>query len=303
MGNTSVTAATNSTADTNGGMGIVDANLAVSAAVRTRGTDYGYVVDATNNNALANATVKLHKGNKNGPLAGNSGTYTCDSSGRFTLPELPLGTYTLEISAEGYVTKFSTWTIIDSGITDGMSLNRGTFALTPLMNEGQYRIVLSWGETPSDLDSHLTANLSDSSQYHVYYSQKNPSPEYANLDVDDTSSYGPETVTITNFDSLYNKKYAVHDYTNRDSSSSSELSKSDATVAVYKGEQLLRTFHVPTNTGGTEWDVFAFDANGNIVSINSMTYCSSPSEVLGSSTSSAEATTMEVPLKDYEKNP
>lgn len=67
MGNTSVTAATNSTADTNGGMGIVDANLAVSAAVRTRGTDYGYVVDATNNNALANATVKLHKGNKNGP--------------------------------------------------------------------------------------------------------------------------------------------------------------------------------------------------------------------------------------------
>lgn len=121
--------------------------------------------------------------------------------------------------------------------------------------------------------------------------------------MDDTSSYGPETVTITNFDSLYNKKYAVHDYTNRDSSSSSELSKSDATVAVYKGEQLLRTFHVPTNTGGTEWDVFAFDANGNIVSINSMTYCSSPSEVLGSSTSSAEATTMEVPLKDYEKNP
>lgn len=183
-----------------------------------------------------------------------------------------------------------------------MSLNRGTFALTPLMNEGQYRIVLSWGETPSDLDSHLTANLSDSSQYHVYYSQKNPSPEYANLDVDDTSSYGPETVTITNFDSLYNKKYAVHDYTNRSSESSTALSNSGATVSVYKGEQVLRTFYVPTNIGGTEWDVFAFDANGNIVPINSMKYCYSPSDVLASSTS-AQATTMEAPLKDYEKNP
>ena len=81
MGNTAVTAATNSTADTNGGMGIVDANLAVSAAIRTRGTEYGYVVDATNNNALANATVKLHKGNKNGPLTGAVGCEVVPEAG------------------------------------------------------------------------------------------------------------------------------------------------------------------------------------------------------------------------------
>lgn len=164
-------------------------------------------------------------------------------------------------------------------------------------------IVLRWGETPSDLDSHLVANQSDGSSYHVYYSNKNPSPAYANLDVDDTSSYGPETVTITSFSSLYNIKYAVHDYTNRGSSSSTALANSGATVDVYKGSQLLRSFSVPTNKEGTEWDVFAFDANGNIVVTNSMTYCSDPASVLSSGASTSDVSTMEVELKDYEKNP
>ena len=305
MENTSGTAGTSSSdlSHTTGGMGIVDANLAVSAAIRTRGTSYGTVVDATTSNALTDATVKLHKGDQDGPLAGNNGTYSCDSNGRFDLPELPLGTYTMEISAEGYVTKFVTWTIVDSGITDGTKLNRGTFALTPLMDDGEYQIVLRWGETPSDLDSHLVANQSDGSSYHVYYSNKNPSPAYANLDVDDTSSYGPETVTITSFSSLYNIKYAVHDYTNRGSSSSTALANSGATVDVYKGSQLLRSFSVPTNKEGTEWDVFAFDANGNIVVTNSMTYCSDPASVLSSGASTSDVSTMEVELKDYEKNP
>ena len=108
-------------------------------------------------------------------------------------------------------------------------------------------------------------------------------------------------MTITNFSSLYNIKYAVHDYTNRGSSSSTALSNSGATVDVYKGTQLLRAFSVPTNKGGTEWDVFAFDANGNIIPTNSMTYCSSASDVLSSGASTSEATTMEVELKDYEK--
>lgn len=301
--NTNGTATTNSASNTTGGMGIVNANQAVNAAVQTRASYYGTVVDATNGTALSSATVKLHKGDKNGPLAGDNGTYACNSSGRFDLPKLPLGTYTMEISAEGYVTKYISWTIVDSGITDGSELNKGTYSLSPLMEENEYRIVLRWGETPRDLDSHLVANQSNGDSYHVYYSSKNPSPYYANLDVDDTTSYGPETVTITKFSSLYNIKYAVHDYTNRSSSSSTALSNSGATVDVYKGAQLLRSFSVPTNRGGTEWDVFAFDANGNIIPINSMTYCSTPSSVLSGSASTSEASTMEVELKDYEKNP
>lgn len=67
MGNTSVTSCHQLHCRHQWRHGHCGRHLAVSAAVRTRGTDYGYVVDATNNNALANATVKLHKGNKNGP--------------------------------------------------------------------------------------------------------------------------------------------------------------------------------------------------------------------------------------------
>lgn len=55
-------------------------------------------------------------------------------------------------------------------------------------------IKLTWGAKPSDVDSHLYAPDGT----HVYYSNKGSliAPPYANLDVDDTSSHGPEVVTL-----------------------------------------------------------------------------------------------------------
>ena len=46
----------------------------------------------------------------------------------------------------------------------------------------------------------------------------------ANLDIDDQTSYGPETITIETYDVSKTYVLYVHDYTNRDSSSSVSIS-------------------------------------------------------------------------------
>jgi len=263
---------------TTGGMGIVNALKAVEAAKNTLPVYTGSVVDATTGDPI-HATITIHKDTLEGNIVGNdTGTYYCDEDGKFTLPQLPYGNYVFEIAAEGYI---SIPVLYAANKNDSQkTINLGEFPLSTKLNDDDYRIVLWWGEAPRDLDSHLVANAYTGRKCHVYYYNMNPSPGYANLDIDDTSSYGPETITITNFAGLSNIRYAVHDYSNRSSSSSSALANSNAYVVVYKGDSLLQVFYVPKNIGGTEWDVFAFDASGNIIPLNQMKYCSDEDDVL-----------------------
>lgn len=140
-----------------------------------------------------------------------------------------------------------------------------TYAISPVMkNLDGIRVVLTWGSTPADLDSHLWFPNN-----HVYFSNKVGTK--ANLDVDDTDGYGPETITIQEkkFGSEY--YYAVHDFTNRSSTSSTQMSKSNATVFVYVGQSLVRTYYVPKNKTGNLWTVFKVTKEGEIEDINSYT--------------------------------
>jgi hypothetical protein len=61
------------------------------------------------------------------------------------------------------------------------------------------QITLTWGEDPRDLDSHLAASLS-SGDFHVYYVDMGDLTDepYASLDTDDTTSYGPEVISVGN---------------------------------------------------------------------------------------------------------
>lgn len=139
-----------------------------------------------------------------------------------------------------------------------------TYALSPVMHSlDGMRIVLTWGATPADLDSHLayTGN-------HVYY--RNKRGDDANLDVDDTTSFGPETVTLErkHFGTSY--VYAVHDYTDRLDPDSDALANSGAKVFVYVGESLVRTYYVPRHKAGNLWTVFRLTGDGDFEDINTM---------------------------------
>lgn len=97
------------------------------------------------------------------------------------------------------------------------------------------------------------------------------------LDRDDTDSFGPETTTIDNQkDGVY--RFYVHDYTNKDSASSNNLSLSCAEVRVLRGSNLVAVFTVPSNEEGTVWTVFEMEGN-KITPINNLSYQSSPDNV------------------------
>ena len=69
---------------------------------------------------------------------------------------------------------------------------RRTYAVAPPVQNGQLRVVLTWGETPRDLDSHLDTP----SGCHVFYGRKQCDGGRESLDTDVTDSYGPETINI-----------------------------------------------------------------------------------------------------------
>lgn len=65
-----------------------------------------------------------------------------------------------------------------------------TYAISPVMeNLDGLRVVLTWGQTPDDLDSHMIFPGNN-----IYFENKTGTD--AELDVDDTDSYGPETITL-----------------------------------------------------------------------------------------------------------
>lgn len=139
-----------------------------------------------------------------------------------------------------------------------------TYAVSPVMtNLDGMRVVLTWGKNPADLDSHLMFPGG-----HIYF--EHHKGRDADLDVDDTDSYGPETVTIAkkHFGDTYT--YAVQDFSNKYNPSSVKLSASSAKVFVYVGSSLVRSYTVPVGQPGNIWTVFKLNPNGEFDDINRM---------------------------------
>ncbi len=139
-----------------------------------------------------------------------------------------------------------------------------TYAISPIMaNLDGMRVVLNWGATPADLDSHIVYPGN-----HIYFS--NMKGADALLDVDDTTSYGPETITLQRKHDGEKYVYAVHDYSNRGNTNSSTLSNSGAKVFVYVGQTLIKTYYVPANKVGNLWTIFAVTEGGEFQDFNTI---------------------------------
>jgi hypothetical protein len=154
--------------------------------------------------------------------------------------------------------------------------NGMTYAISPVMtNLDGMRIVLDWGSSPNDLDSHLYYQNN-----HVFYEDKKG--DLSNLDVDDTDGYGPETITIVKKKSGKKYLYAVHNYTDGGVKGNSSLSlRSRAKVFVYIGSTLVRTFTPPQGKIGNTWVVFGIGDNGEFYDINKFADFSSHDQVGG----------------------
>lgn len=199
---------------------------------------------------LASATVHLRTGinNRTGTIYSTVQT----GSDGIAAADLPSGNYTAEIITPGYAASFGT--IVANA--DGAAARIST---TPVLSSDEIRIVLTWGTEPADLDSHLFTpyNEADSNtNYHIWFT--NMSDASGNrLDVDDTNSNGPETITISSLN-VGSYKYYVADYTNcsQGNTTSTAMSNSNAKVSVYTKDGLVATFYVPSNQSGVIWEVF-----------------------------------------------
>lgn len=266
---------------------------------------FGTIKDARTGQPISDVLVEVYRGVNNTTESAGAmfqsrktnaeGKYSYKTWSLFGVTfGLPAGNYTVVLSKEGYIR--TSFNVVITGGTN----TEFNGSIAPATAEDEYRVVLTWGAEPRDLDSHFIGKTKDGTVDHVFYSHMDGI--CANLDTDDTTSYGPETVYITSFKELADGfYYCVHDYTNRNRTSSTELANSGAMVQLYRGENLLATYYVPSGQEGTVWNVFSISSNGTIKPINTMSYESSPSAV-GREFVSQSLHTMKSNdrLKDYE---
>ena len=228
----------------------------------------GIVSNALDGMGVSGAKIMLRENwnNESGAYVGGFAAST-DSYGHYYVTDVPSGYYTVEASLNSYVTGYANIIVLEEDFRTDYD-----FTITPILSEDEIRIVLSWGEIPSDLDSHLIGLTPSGDAFNVFYDAKEywyNNVEMANLDVDDITSYGPET--ITNFEDIQGTyTYAVHNYSDRSELNSVRLSNSGAVVKVYQGSTRIAEYHVPTDQIGTYWTVFEIDHQGNIIPVNSI---------------------------------
>jgi hypothetical protein len=218
----------------------------------------GLVTSATTGRLIADVTISV--------IGFDISTIT-DDNGYYMLRNVPAGTRTVAASASFYYTNH----------IDGIEIKPGetsvaNFTLSPDLSQtgGIMRIVLTWGEEPHDLDSHLKTPEIEGQRHHIYWDAKGDSAHapYVWLDIDDVSSFGPETITIYRpFAGVY--QYFVHNYSQFVDEEAPNLTASGGMVQIYDRSGLRQTFRIPGEGDGLFWYVCDIDLEvNNIIEIN-----------------------------------
>lgn len=214
----------------------------------------GYIINAVNGGGVT-ASVRFLKGGRYGAVERET---SAQRDGSFEAKLKP-GQYTVEIRATGFITSYE-----EIVVSSGMDLKGLNFTLSPVLETGEIRIVLTWGESPRDLDSHLEGTGSGGESVNISF-QNMKAEHVANLDIDDTSSFGPETTTI--YDAGGSYVFKVHNYSAGYDSVS--LSESGATVKVYLADQAEPIVYTVPSGDGIWWDVCRIE-NGEVTPINTL---------------------------------
>jgi uncharacterized protein YfaP (DUF2135 family) len=205
-----------------------------------RATLVGEVQNAVNKEPVPDAEVRI---------VGHKLQARTNADGWFRLEGAPSGVVPIEVSAPGFTAERFDWEL-EPGGEPAIRV-----VLSPGLEEGQIRVVLTWGEEPADLDAHLQGPLPDGEQFHIYFHERGDlrSREFVRLDVDDRDGQGPETITVLGvLPGTYH--YFVHDYTNRNRPDGTALAASGGEVKVYHRGQTYR-FRAGHARPGNLWNV------------------------------------------------
>jgi prealbumin domain-containing protein len=203
-------------------------------------------------------TFSINTGD-NPPIVAN---VTTDGTGHGTTGvSVPAGTYNVVESPQ------SGWNLIQAscggGNTNGVTVLVGGNVTCNFTNSpataNDLGIRLTWGAQPSDLDSHLYIPNGYEVAYFAQGSLEN-SP-YADLDLDDTTGFGPENITVVRrMKGTY--QYFVHNYSE---TFSPGMTGSPARVELIRNG--VTTTYVPPSDEGTNryWHVFNVIVNSDCV--------------------------------------
>lgn len=213
------------------------------------------VTDATSGAAVNGVKVEAYPG------YGTYGTAiegTTDSMGQVDLALTESGTYTVKLSKNDYITE-----TFEVYVQSSVNKTEAAFSISPVMSQDTIRFVLTWGSSPSDLDSYLIGNAGDGTSTRVHFLNfsdiDSSGNTIAELDVDDMNGNGPETITL--YDTTGSYEFAVADY-----NTTGTMSTSGAQVKIYVGNSLYQTVDVPAGVGDG-WSVCKI-VNGEITITN-----------------------------------
>ena len=214
---------------------------------------------------LSNASVTI-----------GSRTATTNALGVATFAQLPQGAASLSVSAANYTSASQTATLQCTGP------NQLAVALSPAegsgggLGRGQFRTILTWGENPRDLDSHMTGPAADGGRWHVFYGEPTTGNQCA-LDVDDVDSLGPETVTCPPTDTTGALQPGVYRYSVHHYAGSENIGNSGANVRLEFGGGQTYNFTPPAATYVGEddvWTVFELtvhaDGTSSVAPVNAV---------------------------------
>ena len=180
----------------------------------------------------------------------------------------------MSLSADGFIT-------YAGSVTISADLTNYELHMSPVLSNDEWRIILTWGESPRDLDSHLI--FYNEYQWwcpEMYYGNDRAScgGVSASLNVDDTSSFGPEVTTLSNVNGCSLAQcekwvYKVRNYSgNYDTHNG--WAESQAVVTLYNGDHLAGTYRVgehgyTTDDGraygaAKDWTLLSIDSNGQV---------------------------------------
>jgi len=229
----------------------------------------GQIVNSQTGSGLQDASVRFFEGltlseaDTTNPVLST----TTDISGNFNILQAPAGSFVCVVTADGFITRV----VEEIQFQDGQNFISPT-TLVKRVQEGDIRIVLTWGENPEDLDTHLTGPVDDNSneRFHLYFVNMNP-VSTASLDVDDVTSFGPETTTLTDpYEGTY--RYSVHNFTTQNETGALEIEQSPALVEIFDSSGKVASFEPPSanSNSGNVWRVFELEVSASSVDITEL---------------------------------
>lgn len=214
----------------------------------------GWIFDATNKAPVEGVRLKWRKGinSYDSKVVEDIETY---EDGDYYSGRLPAGNYCVEVIADklGYIN-----TYFNVKVIGGTYIDYQYGYISPKIAEGQIRTVLSWGELPLDIDSHMNYQLSDGTVGHVYFRNREAmsgEQKICALDRDDITSFGPETTTI------YDGIAGIYDFSVKNYSRECDMGLQGGVVRVYLGGHAYPgyTFCMPEDAVDL-WEVFRYNS-------------------------------------------